>query len=684
MHANLLAAETSPYLLQHKDNPVHWRPWGAPALAEAARLGRPILLSVGYSACHWCHVMAHESFEDPAIADLMNALFVNIKLDREERPDIDTLYQSALALMGEQGGWPLTMFLTPAGAPFWGGTYFPPEPRYGRPGFADVLRQVAAIWHQAPDKITDNVGKLTDALQRLATPQPGGGLSMAVLDETAAAALRLIDPLRGGTVGAPKFPQPVLFRLLWRAHKRTGAALFGNAVTLTLDRLARGGIYDHLGGGFARYATDVDWLVPHFEKMLYDNALLVGLMAEVWRDTGDPLLAARIDETIAWVLADLRVDDPTGESFAFASALDADSAGADGSHAEGAYYVWTAAEIDALLGADAGAFKAAYAVTPAGNWEGRSILHRSHRRGAATDPAGEALLADCRRRLLAARRRRTPPGRDDKVLADCNGLMITALVEAAEAFARPDWLAAATSAFAFVRRHLMGDDGRLRHVWCAGTARHAAVLEDYANSSRAALALFEATGERAFLEAARAWVAIANDLYWDGDGCGYFQSAHDTDDVFVRPKVITDHAVPSGNGTMLEVLARLAHITGDADAHARAGLLERLLSGDKTQYLLSIPQALTAWELLANAVVVVIIGAPDDPATLELRRTARAHAGPLGIVARFAADEGPAEGHPAFGKTAINGRPTAYVCSGARCGLPLTTAADLRQALGSV
>jgi hypothetical protein len=677
MSANLLGAETSPYLLQHKDNPVHWRPWGEPALAEARRLNRPILLSVGYSACHWCHVMAHESFESAEIAALMNDLFINIKVDREERPDVDTLYQSALALMGQQGGWPLTMFLTPGGEPFWGGTYFPPDARYGRPGFIDVLRQVASAWQGAPHKVQENVAKLRDALGQMAAPKAGAGLSDALLDEVAAAGLRLIDPIRGGTAGAPKFPQPVFFRMLWRAYQRTGAVMFREAVRLTLERICRGGICDHLGGGFARYATDVDWLVPHFEKMLYDNALLVSLMVEVWRETGDPLLASRIAETIDWVLADLRVEAPDGDGFALASAFDADSDGA-----EGAYYVWTGAEIDALLGADAPMFRAAYDITDGGNWEGRSILNRSGDPDLGTDEAREETLARCRRRLLEARRRRTPPGRDDKVLADWNGLMITALVDAAAAFDRPDWLAAARACLGFISRRLSDGDGRLRHVWCAGSSRHPAVLEDYANMARAAIALFEATGRPDDLDAAQRWVAIADRWYWDADGHGYFQAAADTADVFLRSKVIADHAVPSGNGVMLDVLARLYHLTGDGAYGRRAEALANLFSGDNAQYLLGIPQLLMGWELLAHAVVVVIIGPAGDPATVALHRAALANRGGTGLVALFGTDDTLPAGHPAFGKTAIDGRPTAYVCAGSTCSAPVTSVADLRRTLG--
>ncbi|MEK7244869.1 MAG: DUF255 domain-containing protein, partial [Pseudomonadota bacterium] len=331
MSENALRGETSPYLLQHKDNPVHWRPWGEAALAEARAGNKPILLSVGYAACHWCHVMAHESFEDDAIAKLMNEHFISIKVDREERPDLDAVYQAALHAMGEQGGWPLTMFLTPDGAPFWGGTYFPPESRWGRPGFPDVLGAMARIWREEPDKIGHNTAALKEALADLACPGGGGGtLSLDTLDRAASLALRLVDLEQGGTRGAPKFPQSPLFRFLWRAHLRTRAAPLKAAVLTTLDRICQGGIYDHLGGGLARYSTDEEWLAPHFEKMLYDNAMLVELLAEAWTETKSPLYAVRARETVAWILAEMKTGGEGKGPFGLASAFDADSEGEEG------------------------------------------------------------------------------------------------------------------------------------------------------------------------------------------------------------------------------------------------------------------------------------------------------------------------------------------------------------------
>jgi len=665
MSQNLLAHETSPYLLQHKDNPVHWRPWGPEALAEAKRANKPVLLSVGYAACHWCHVMAHESFENEGIASVMNELFVNIKVDREERPDVDAIYQSALALLGEHGGWPLTMFLTPDGAPFWGGTYFPASARYGRPGFPDVLKSIADTYRNAPDRVEKNVSALKDALASLAKPEGGGRLTLGTLDSVAGLAIRMIDPLHGGTQGAPKFPQAAFFRFLWRAFRRTGSSLFREAVTVTLDNVCQGGIYDHLGGGFARYSTDEAWLVPHFEKMLYDNALLVELMTDAWQHTKKPLYAARVRETIAWVLRDMRVGNGADGPFAFASAFDADSEGE-----EGKYYVWREDEIDSILGADSPVFKETYDVSHAGNWEGHTILNRSVAKGLGPE-ALEKKLAECRAKLLAERVKRVPPGRDDKALADWNGLMILALAHAGAAFGEAEWIQIARDVFRFVVEN-MGANGRLLHTWCAGRARHPAVLDDYANMSRAALMLYEITGERAYLAQAEAWVAIADTHYWDKDGSGYFLSADDTTDVIQRAKTIHDNATPNGNGTMAEVLARLYYFTGNDAYRARAEELIRTFTNDKVQALVGSPSLLMAYEVLESAVQTVIVGPPGDARTRALLEAAFTASQPNRVLIQIPPGSGLPAGHPAAGKGMTDGQPAAYVCVGPTCGLPVT------------
>ena len=665
---NRLSEETSPYLLQHKDNPVHWQPWGADTLARAKADDKPIMLSIGYAACHWCHVMAHESFEDVDIARVMNELFINIKVDREERPDLDAIYQSALAIMGEQGGWPLTMFLTPDGEPFWGGTYFPPTPRFGRPAFPDILKGVAKAYRTQNDKVLENARALLETMAKLSRPKESGALTMELVDATAKLVMRMIDPVDGGLGGAPKFPQARIYEFLWRAYGRTGSPLFANAVTLTLDKICQGGIYDHLGGGIARYSTDAEWLVPHFEKMLYDNALFIELLSEVWRVTGSELYSLRVQETVEWALGDMRVEG----AGAFASAFDADSEGE-----EGRYYVWTEDEVDSLLGADSAFFKKAYGVTPGGNWEGRCILNR---RGGLFDRDLEDRLARCRTRLLEARAKRVPPAWDDKVLADWNGLMIAALAKAGVVFDQPPWVVAAEAAFAFVRDH-MTEDGRLRHSWRAGSLRHAAVLDDYANMGRAALALHEATGRPEYLDRARAWADDVHAHYRDDGGGGYFLSADDADDVIVRHKSITDAAIPPGNGTMVEVLARLYHLTGEETYGQRARGLIEALAGDKPEDLFNLPTLLHGFEVLERVVQIVVVGPGGEEDTRALVRAALRSGPPNRVLSRLEPGAALPPGHPAFAKGLVDGRPAAYVCVGTVCGLPLTDPESLAREL---
>jgi uncharacterized protein YyaL (SSP411 family) len=487
---NRLAGETSPYLLQHKDNPVHWRPWGEAALAEARATGKPILLSVGYAACHWCHVMAHESFEDEATAAVMNDLFVNIKVDREERPDVDAIYMGALHELGEQGGWPLTMFLTSDAEPFWGGTYFPRDERYGRPAFVRVLNEVARIYRDEQDKVRQNADVLKDRLKPRARGGAAAPPNEMTLADLARRLVQAVDPINGGIRGAPKFPQAQFFNLLWRAGLRYGLANPFEAVNLTLSHIAQGGIYDHLGGGFARYSVDERWLVPHFEKMLYDNAQLIDAMTEAWRETKSPLYAQRVAETVGWVLREMTVNGTSPDGGGFASSLDADSEGE-----EGKFYVWSFAEIQHALGErDASVFAEIYDVTAAGNFEGHTILNRLNAIE-LRDADTEARLAAMRAKLFERRSSRIRPGFDDKVLADWNGLMIAALANASAAFDRPDWLDAAERAFDFVRLR-MTSDGRLLHAWRAGQAKALASANDYANMIRAALALANVTGKR--------------------------------------------------------------------------------------------------------------------------------------------------------------------------------------------
>lgn len=673
MTENRLADQTSPYLLQHKDNPVHWQPWNEDTLKAAKETGKPILLSVGYAACHWCHVMAHESFENAETASVMNGLFVNIKVDREERPDIDLIYQNALQMMGENGGWPLTMFLTPDGDPFWGGTYFPNDTRYGRPGFMDVLHQIHRIYTDQPDKVAKNADALKSGLQSLSAPTPTAPLSTNTLDQTAQMIMRLVDHQTGGTQGAPKFPQVPLFKNLWRAYARSGNPQYANAVRLTLDGICQGGIYDHLGGGFARYSTDEKWLAPHFEKMLYDNALLIDLMCDVWIETNSALYQARIRETIEWLRRDMTVS--SNGFAAFASAYDADSEGE-----EGKFYVWSADTIDHLLETDAPVFKEHYDVRPTGNWEGKTILNRSAR-PERQPPVVEGVLAACRDKLHAHRSTRVPPLWDDKVLADWNGLTIIALAKAGVLFDNADWIRAAISAFDFIRTALARDkSGRLYHAWRAGKAAHVAVLDDYAALTNAALALFEATADWAYVIQAETWAAIVEADHRDLDNGGYFLSGCDTKDVITRTKTANDNATPSGNGQMIAALARLYHLTGNSKYRDNADAAIMAFASSDARLLPGLCGVLDGFDMLENAIQIAVVGdfaLPDDQAFLS---QARKMAGPNTIVVPVRVDTYTGD-HPLAERIAINDQPTAYVCQRGTCGLPISDISALRKQL---
>ncbi len=667
---NALADETSPYLLQHAHNPVDWRPWGPEALADAKAAGKPVLMSIGYAACHWCHVMAHESFENEEIAALMNRLFVNIKIDREERPDLDAIYQRALQHMGQQGGWPLTMFLTPDGEPFWGGTYFPPDSRYGRPGFPDVLTSIHEYWTDRQDAVTKNVSTLRDALAQMGTSRTGGEIDPGVAERASLRLAEEFDRVNGGIGTAPKFPNPTILELLWRTHRRCGHEDLGQIVTQALDRMSQGGIYDHLGGGYARYSTDAEWLAPHFEKMLYDNAQLIDLLRWSWCASGISLFETRLRETIGWTLREM-----IAEGGGFAATLDADSEGV-----EGKYYVWDAAEIKAALGDDAALFFEAYDVTPSGNWEGHTILNRTTQPRTFSD-AEEARLENCRETLLAIREKRIHPGWDDKVLADWNGLMIAAMANAGATFREPGWIDAARTAFDFVTG-TMEKNGRLFHAWRAGRLNHTATLDDYAGMIRAALALFEAGGATDCLDAATRWANVLETHYLDAEGGGYFFTAIDAEALIVRTKSAEDHATPAGNAVMAQNFARLYFLTGDPSWRARADAVIAAFSGELERNFFPYATLMNAAELLQFAQQVVIVGNRDDDETQALLRAVFRSDTPNRVLSVIAPGATLPDGHPASGKGQIDGVATAYVCIGATCTLPLTDPAALAGALG--
>ncbi|MDE0779241.1 MAG: thioredoxin domain-containing protein [Alphaproteobacteria bacterium] len=656
MTHNFLADENSPYLLQHAGNPVHWYPWGEEALIRAKAEDKPILLSIGYAACHWCHVMAHESFENEDTAAVMNRLFINIKVDREERPDLDAIYQSALSLMGQQGGWPLTMFCTPDGKPFWGGTYFPPRPGFGRPGFPDLVEHIDKIYRTEQDKVALNTRAIVEAINDMSTPEPGDTPAPDLIVAIANRFTEEIDKTHGGFGTAPKFPQCSVLKMMW-AH---GNAATRDAVTLTLDRMAQGGIYDHLGGGFARYSTDPAWLAPHFEKMLYDNAQLLELYTAAWRATGNPLYSNTVHETITWIQREM-----THRDGGIYSTLDADS-----ERVEGKFYVWNEDEIKAVLEDDFAFFAATYDIRPDGNWEGHTILNRSQD-PALKDPTTEAHLSKLRAKLFAAREPRIRPALDDKILTDWNGLMVFALVEAAMAFENPEWLTAAQSAYDFVRENMViNEDLELHHSCRNGDARHRATLDDYVMLARAALSLHEATGNPDALSDAQGLMTYVENHFTSDDGAYFFTDDNATD-VITRTKTGFDNATPAGNGIAAEVLVRLYYLTAKLHYRDRAEGVLRAFAGDITENAFSYGTLLMAAGQLAEAIQVAIIGALDDPKTLALRAAAYRGKTPTRIVSVVAPDDSLPDTHPAFGKTRVNGTPSAYVCRGPVCSLPV-------------
>jgi uncharacterized protein len=669
-HENRLARETSPYLLQHKHNPVDWWPWGTEALGEAKRANKPILLSVGYAACHWCHVMAHESFEDADTAKVMNDLFVNIKVDREERPDIDQIYMSALHHLGEHGGWPLTMFLTPDGEPFWGGTYFPKTARYGKPAFVELLREVERVFRQEPQSVEQNRSALMARLAESARATGRVTIAAADLDRAADQLARVIDPVNGGMRGAPKFPQAMMLEFLWRAGERTSTARYCAAVELTLARICEGGIYDHLGGGFSRYSVDERWLVPHFEKMLYDNALLLELLALAYLRSGNELFRRRASETVTWLRREMTT--PEG---AFCASLDADSEGE-----EGKFYVWSLDEVTATLGhEDAAFFAAHYDVTAEGNFEGHNILNRlKHVARSAED---EQRLAALREKLLSVREKRVPPGRDDKVLADWNGLMIAALVNAGLAFNEPVWVEMGARAFLFIDAKMSHGD-RLGHSWRANKLMLPGLASDYAAMIRAALALCEATAEHGYLERALDWQATLDRHYAHPDNGGYFLTADDAEGLVVRPSSTTDEATPNPNAVAAQNLIRLAVFSGQ---HAWRDKADRLFAGiaaSAAENLFAHLALLNALDLRLRAAEIVVTG--EDKRASELLATARKLPFLDRVVLR--ASHALAAEHPAHDKIKATAHSAAFVCIGETCSLPVSEpdalAAAVRAARG--
>jgi uncharacterized protein len=662
--SNRLISETSPYLLQHADNPVDWFAWGEDALQLAQHLNKPILLSVGYAACHWCHIMAHESFEDPETAAVMNELFVNIKVDREERPDIDQIYMSALHLLGQRGGWPLTMFLTPTAEPIWGGTYFPKEARFGKFCFVDVLREAARLFREEPGIINERQKSLLSRLSTRAKIDGKTTVTARDVDNLASQLVGMMDPVNGGLRGAPKFPNTLVLEMLWRAGARTGEVRFFDLVDRSLERMCRGGIYDHLGGGFARYCVDDRWLVPHFEKMLYDNAQILELLALEYLRSGTMLYHDVADEIVGWLTREM-----TSEGGAFAASLDADSQGE-----EGRFYVWTIDEISNVLGKDdATLFASRYDVTAMGNFDSKNILNRLTADGNA-NMTEDAHLARLRAKLLEARQKRVRPNVDDKILSDWNGLMIAALVNSGIIFNRPAWIELATRAFDFISSAMTKAD-RLGHAWRGGRLLFPGLASDFAAMIRAALTLHEQSGSPRYLELALSWQHALDRHYFDHTNNAYFLTADDAPHLVVRPHATADDAMPNHNAVAAQNLIRLAVLAGDNEWKKRAdrlfdGLLPAAMSDPFAHVAL-----FNALDFRLRAAEIVVSGREERSfaaAALSLPFVER-------IVLRAPSAAALPLSHPAQEKIQRSSEGAAFICIDEACSMPVINVAQIAE-----
>jgi uncharacterized protein YyaL (SSP411 family) len=671
---NLLANESSPYLLQHADNPVDWHPWSTDALERARREDKPILLSIGYAACHWCHVMAHESFEDEATAAVMNEHFVSIKVDREERPDLDSIYMQAVQAMTGHGGWPMTVFLTPAGEPFYGGTYFPPTDRHGMPSFTNVLNSVARAYTEHRDDVERSAAQL----RQIYRPPPASTRADEIADRMLEIAYRSVaqryDETHGGFDSAPKFPQAMALDFLLRHGARTDNR---HAIDIALNsfrKMARGGIYDQIGGGFARYSVDDEWLVPHFEKMLYDNALLLRLGVHLWQATGDEEVKRVACDTIAWVGREM-----TSPEGGFYSSLDADSEG----H-EGKFYVWSEAELDELLGEESALVKSYYGVTPGGNFEGDNILFVASEPSAfaarlgATGSALAEAIEGAKTLLYEARSRRVWPGRDEKVLAGWNGLMLRAVAEAARVFDN-ERFRAMTLKNAELLHAEMVRDGRVLRSRKDGVTRIPGFLEDHAAVALGFIAVYELTFDERWIDRALQIAAAITDQFWDEESRVFFDTARDAEKLITRPRDVADNAVPAGSSLAAELCLRTSELTGDEAYRGRAERVLRPLATSMSKHAIAFGHLLGVADMLVRGGVQVAIA--GDPAGDDFRQLVRAVAGTYvpGLVL--------AGGIPESGKVALlegrdaAGGATAHVCRGFACDLPTRDPAQLADQL---
>jgi uncharacterized protein YyaL (SSP411 family) len=658
-----LENSTSPYLRAHKDNPVQWRVWGPEVLVEAAAQDKPILLSIGYVGCDWCTAMNRESFSDPSLAALINDHYIPVLADRAERPDLDLIYQGAAGAMGHEGGWPLNVFLNPQGEPFWVTTHLPVEDTGGVPSFRRVLTDTALLYRNDRAKADKTGANVRAALNNLYNRNMASAQENMNLDVAAMRVAQRFDIFFGGLLATRKFLHPLMLELMWRAYLRSGATQFSQTIFTTLDAILFGGAYDHVGGGFFRHSQDERWMEPSFEKTLYDNAGMIEVCTQVWQFNRNELCRQRVAETVDWLLRDMKV----GNGFAALIASDDEESRA--------YYLWSEAEIDAaLVGTFSARFKQVYGITRDGNLQGRNLPRRLGNPPPANE-ADEALLARQREMLLAARAKRKLPPRDDRLLADWNGLAIAALARAGQVFEKPEWIEAAVAAFDEVVARL-DDNGRLSHV--AGIKGFA---DDYANMARAALQLWEVTREERFLTQAKTWNRVMDEHFWSQAQGGYFYYADDAESLFVRPRMLFENPAPSANGTMLMVLTRLALITGDPDYMTRGSILAATFGDEANRIVNGSATFFIGFEYLVNSLTVLVVGPKDDPRTKDLLRAYWGKPTPNGLLVQMEPDAALPAGHPATGRGMEAGMPTAYICQAGACSEGYTSAVTLSDAL---
>ena len=656
---------SNPFIAAHKDNLIKWREWGPEALAEAREQGKPILLSSGYLGCHWCHALSRESFSDAEVASLVHDNFIPILVDRDKHPDVDMLYQGAAGIMQHQGGWPLNIFLHSDGRPFWVAGYQPLEDNATGPSFRRVVRETAELWKndRARTETTgDQIRQAVEALYNRDMSQPREQMN---LDLAAVRIGQRYDVFFGGMQGPIKFHNPLLLEVLWRAYLRTGTPQFSQLIFTSLDSILFGGAYDHIGGGFFRHSMDERWLEPSFEKMLYDQALMIDLCASIWQFNRNELCRQRVTETVGFLLRDMKVGD------AFAASISSGSQTEDGK-----YYTWSEAEIDAgLVGTFSARFKQVYGITRDGNVQGRNLPVRLGHPAPANE-ADEALLAKQRDMLLQVRAKRTAPFRDERLLANQNALAIAALARAGRIFDKPDWIETAVKAFDAIIKALGSDGNRLQHM--AGTP---GVVDDYADMARAALILREVTGDARFLDQAKAWTKVLDDHFWNTQIGGYAFYADDSEPLFVRPRMVFDNPQPAANGTMLFVLTRLAMLTGDVEYMNRASNLGVTFGAEANRMLNGAGAYLMGFEYLINALMVLVVGHKGNMRTQDLLRAYWAKPMPNAMVVQIEPGDPLPAGHPAAGRGMEGGQPTAYICQAGQCSQPITNPAELAQTL---